>query len=82
MLINRKLVKLLLSSTTLSLIYQHRFRFYKTYISYLQGIYTQCGVYISTMLGIYVQYAVYICPVNRIYPSYKEYNDITWILYL
>ena len=39
-------------------------------------------IYISTMLGIYVQYAGYICPVNRIYPSYKEYNDITWILYL
>ena len=63
MLINRKLVKLLLSSTTLSLIYQHRFRFYKTYISYLQGIYTQCDVYIyppcwaymSNTLDIYAQ---------------------------
>ena len=82
MLINRKLVKLLLSSTTLSLIYQHRFRFYKTYISYLQDIYTQCDVYIYPPCWAYMSNTLYICPVNRIYPSYKEYNDITWILYL
>ena len=72
MLINRKLVKLLLSSTTLSLIYQHQFRFYKTYISYLQGIYTQCGVYIyppcwaymSNTLDIYAQETGYIPPIK------------------